>query len=141
MAHPGTEPTRHAARHSRRRSASVAHPRAVSAENARHIPLFSPKDTKLVNMPAIHIDLYEALTEAGVKPDAARRVERQVESAIVNGQEVSRQDMLSRLMSKEDGMLLRADVHKAISAQTLRLLGLVFVMNSVLLALARYLPG
>ena len=34
-----------------------------------------------MHMP-IELSLYEALTEAGVKPDSARRVERQVEAAI-----------------------------------------------------------
>lgn len=45
-----------------------------------------------MNMP-IELSLYEALTEAGVKPDSARRVERQVEAAIVRGQEAVRAEM------------------------------------------------
>ena len=145
-----------------------------------------------MSMPAIQIDLYEALTEAGVKPDAARRVERQVELAIVSGHEAVRSDMLDRLMTKEDGLKLRAelkqdmadlrtelkqdiadlrtelkediadlrtelkqdiaelraefrcditDVHKALGSQTLRILGLVFVMNSAMLAASRYLSA
>ena len=145
-----------------------------------------------MSMPAIQIDLYEALTEAGVKPDAARRVERQVELAIVSGHEAVRSDMLDRLMTQEDGLKLRAelkqdiadlraelkqdtttlrnelkqdiadlrselkqdiadlraefrfditDVHKALGSQTLRILGLVFVMNSAMLAASRYLSG
>ena len=112
-----------------------------------------------MSMPAIQIDLYEALTEAGVKPDTARRVERQVELAIVSGHEAVRSDMLDRLMTKEDGLKLRAelkqdiaelraefrcditDVHKALGSQTLRILGLVFVMNSAMLAASRYLSA
>ena len=31
-----------------------------------------------MSMPLVQLSMYEALTEAGVKPDAARQVERQV---------------------------------------------------------------
>ena len=60
---------------------------------------------------SIQLNLYEALTEAGVSPDKARAVERQLESAIQTGLDMNRKD----IMTKTDGAELKADVLKAIT--------------------------
>ncbi len=109
-----------------------------------------------MNMP-IELSLYEALTEAGVKPDAARRVERQVEAAIVRGQEAVRAEMHDQLMTKADGVLLknelkqdlavvkqdladlRSDMHKALNEQTWKLVTFVVAANGIMLAALKYL--
>ena len=46
-----------------------------------------------MDMPPIRLSMYEALTDAGVKPDAARKVEREVEAAIQAGHEAMRAEM------------------------------------------------
>ena len=56
-----------------------------------------------MSMPLVQLSMYEALTEAGVKPDAARQVERQVEAAIQAGQDAVRAEMREQLMTKADG--------------------------------------
>jgi len=97
-----------------------------------------------MNMP-IELSLYEALTEAGVKPDSARRVERQVEAAITRGQESVRAEMHSQLMTKADGLLLknelkkdiaevRADFNKAMNDQTWKLIVAIVAINGLTLA-------
>jgi len=91
-----------------------------------------------MNMP-IELSLYEALTEAGVKPDSARRVERQVEAAIVRGQEAVRAEMHDQLMTKADGIDLRADMHKALNEQTWKLVTFVVAANGIMLAALKYL--
>lgn len=63
----------------------------------------------------IELSVYEALTDVGVKPDAARRVERQIESAIASGQEAMRREMTDQLMTKADGAGLKADLQKGIA--------------------------
>jgi len=60
---------------------------------------------------SIQLNLYEALTEAGVSPDKARAVERQLENAIQTGLDMNRKD----IMTKTDGAELKADVLKAIT--------------------------
>jgi len=110
-----------------------------------------------MNMPLVHLSMYEALTEAGVKPDTARKVEREVEAAIQAGQDGVRAEMREQLMTKADGQELksglkadmaevrqeiaelRSDVLKAISEQTWRLVGFVVVANGAMLALLKYL--
>ncbi len=93
----------------------------------------------------------EVLTKAGVKPpDATRRVERQVEAAIVCGQEAVRAEMHDQLMTKADGVLLkyelkqdlaglRADIHKALNEQTWKLVTFVVAANGIMLAALKYL--
>ena len=104
-----------------------------------------------MSMPPIQLSMYEALTEAGVKPDAARKVERQVESAIQAGQDAVRAEMREQLMTKTDGQQMKAelkeeigsfrsDVLKAMSEQTWKLVGFVVVANGIMLAVLRLLP-
>lgn len=102
-----------------------------------------------MHMP-IELSLYEALTEAGVKPDSARRVERQVEAAITKGQEAVRAEMHDQLMTKADGVelrnefkqdiaALRTDMHKALNDQTWKLVTFVVAANGIMLAALKYL--
>jgi len=98
-----------------------------------------------MNMP-IELSLYEALTEAGVKPDSARRVERQVEAAISRGQEAVRAEMHDQLMTKADGTKLEAslhkmeaNLHKALNEQTWKLVTFVVAANGIMLAVLKYL--
>ena len=104
-----------------------------------------------MSMPPIQLSMYEALTEAGVKPDAARKVERQVESAIQAGQDAVRAEMREQLMTKADGQQMKAelkevigsfrsDLLKAMNEQTWKLVGFVVVANGIMLAVLRLLP-
>lgn len=61
-------------------------------------------------MPVIQINMYEALTEAGVQPAAARNVERQMEAALQQGHETIRADLFDRLMTKVDGRSMRTSL-------------------------------
>lgn len=114
-----------------------------------------------MDMPAIHIDFYEALTEAGVKPDTAQRVERQVELAIVSSHDAIRQELPERLMTKHDGdamasalrqeaaqtrselrqeiAQLRTELHQGLHGLTWRMVGLLIASHSALLAALKYL--
>ena len=48
----------------------------------------------------IELSVFEALTSAGVAPEKARAVERQLENAIQTGQEKLRAEMRDQLMTK-----------------------------------------
>ena len=116
----------------------------------------------------IELSLYEALTDIGVKPDAARRVERQIEATITQGheaaraqaaksQEIFRAEMLDQLMTKADGLSMkmelkqdiselrqdmsnhRADLLKAMNDQTWKLVTFVVAANGIMLAALKYL--
>jgi len=50
-----------------------------------------------------NLNVFEALTEAGVSPEKARVVERQLESAIQSGHEEIRAEWRDQLMTKADG--------------------------------------
>ena len=108
-----------------------------------------------MSMPLVQLSMYEALTEAGVKPDAARQVERQVEAAIQAGQDAVRAEMREQLMTKADGESLkmelkadlkaeigslRSEILKAMNEQTWKLAGFVVVANGIMLAILRLLP-
>lgn len=58
----------------------------------------------------IELSVFEALTSAGVSPDKARDVERQLENAIQSGQEKLRAEMREQLMTKADGAVLSAKI-------------------------------
>lgn len=58
----------------------------------------------------IQLSIFEALTSAGVSPDKARDVERQLESVIKEGQDAIRTEMRDQLMTKTDGALLSAKI-------------------------------
>lgn len=89
----------------------------------------------------IELSVYEALTDVGVKPDAARRVERQIESAIASGQEAMRREVTDQLMTKADGAGLKADLQKGIAEMqksiadlTWKLVTFVVAANGMMLA-------
>mgnify|MGYP000688648214 CR=1 FL=1 len=63
----------------------------------------------------IELSVFEALTSAGVAPEKARAVERQLENAIQTGQEKLRAEMRDQLMTKADGLQLKTDTLKAIT--------------------------
>lgn len=72
----------------------------------------------------IKLSVFEALTEAGVKPEKARAVERELENAIQSGQDAVRAEMREQLMTKADGNELKtqiATVQADISASETRL--------------------
>ena len=56
---------------------------------------------------SMQIELFEALTEAGIKPEAARKVERQVELAISAGHDALRSELLGIVATKSDVSELR----------------------------------
>ncbi len=56
----------------------------------------------------VQLSMFEALTEIGVKPDAARKVERQMEAAIEAGQDAVRAEMYEQLATKADIAELRS---------------------------------
>jgi uncharacterized protein HemX len=57
---------------------------------------------------SMHIELFEALTEAGIRPEAARKVERQVELAISAGQDSLRAEVFGAVATKADFAELKA---------------------------------
>ena len=63
----------------------------------------------------IELSLFEALTSAGVAPEKARVVERQIENAIQAGHDVIRSEWRDQLMTKADGLQLKTDTLKAIT--------------------------
>lgn len=87
----------------------------------------------------IDLTLYEALTEAGVKPDAAHRVERQFEASILRSQAAVRAEMHEQLMTKADGLRLEATMHKSMTDLTWKLVSFVVAANSIMLAAFKYL--
>ena len=109
----------------------------------------------------VHLSMYEALTEAGIKPDAARKVEREIESAIQAGQDAVRAEMREQVLSRPEATemetrlradiadvetRLRADItgleirmHKALTEQTWKLLDFMTVANGIMLAALRFL--
>lgn len=110
-----------------------------------------------MNMPLIQLSMYEALTEAGVKPDAARKVEREFEAAIQVSQDAVRAEMREHLMTKADGADMKAELKadiasvreeisglrsemlKALNEQTWKLVSFVVVANGIMIALLKYL--
>jgi len=57
---------------------------------------------------SMQIELFEALTEIGIKPEAARKVERQVELAISAGHDALRSELHGIVATKSDVGELRA---------------------------------
>lgn len=58
----------------------------------------------------IKLSVFEALTEAGVTPDKARVVERELETAIQSGQDAARAEMREQVMTKADGAELKSQI-------------------------------
>ena len=74
-----------------------------------------------------NLHIYEALTEAGVKPDTARNVERALEARVSQGEDRVLSNLKDKMFTKADGEALRgeikAELYKALNDQTLRLIG------------------
>ncbi len=58
----------------------------------------------------IDLNLFEALTEAGVKPETARRVEKRTESAFQNGLDAVRAELSTEVFTKADGARLEGQM-------------------------------
>jgi len=69
----------------------------------------------------MQIELFEALTEAGIKPEAARKIERQVEMAIRAGHGSLRSEVGQKTAIKADIAELKVDLRKMIIVQMWRL--------------------
>jgi uncharacterized protein (DUF1499 family) len=72
------------------------------------------KMDSIMNM-AQQLYLYEGLTEAGIKPDAAHRIEREISNAINHTQEVIRTEMNDKLITKADGLEFKVEIKTEIS--------------------------
>lgn len=83
--------------------------------------------------------MYEALTEAGVKPDTARKVERTFENAIVAGQEAMRAEMHDRLATKTELAEMESRLLRAMNDQTWKLVSFVVVANGAMLAIFKFI--
>jgi len=94
-----------------------------------------------MNVVALNIGMYEALVEAGVNPELARNVERKLEAAFQGQQEAFRIHARDELMTKIDGEKLRADFLKTLNDQTWKLISFVAVLNALLVAAMKWLPG
>ena len=88
---------------------------------------------------SIELNMYEALTSAGVEPDAARQVERQFEAAIRAGHESMRTEVRQQLMTKSDGSELKVELLRALNEQTWKLVSFVVVANGIMLAILKYM--
>jgi hypothetical protein len=92
---------------------------------------------------AIQLDLFEALTEAGVKPEAARRVEKSIETAILASQEAirveMRTEMFEHLLTKTDGVQIENRLLKAFNENTWKIVAFVVAANSLMLAFFKVL--
>lgn len=69
----------------------------------------------------IKLSVFEALTEAGVKPEKARAVERELENAIQSGQDAVRTEMRDQLMTKTDAGSLKSELKAEIASVETRL--------------------
>jgi hypothetical protein len=96
----------------------------------------------IMNM-QVTLSLFEALTEAGVKPESARKVERQVEAAIQNGQSDLRSELKEQAFTKADGAQLETrlitELHKSMNDLTWKLVTFVVLANGGMLAIFKYL--
>lgn len=103
-----------------------------------------------MNMPTLDLALFEALTEAGVKPETARRVEKKVESAILAGHDAVRTElrteMFEHLMTKTDGARLEGRIAesetrmlKAINDNTWKMVAFVLAANGLMLTVFKLL--
>lgn len=73
-----------------------------------------------MDMP-IKLSVFEALTEAGVTPDKARAVERELENAIQTGQDAVRAEMRDQLLTKADGVAMKSELKAEMASVETRL--------------------
>ena len=65
--------------------------------------------------------LIEVLTESGIKPESARRIEREVQASIEQGIDRYRIDDRTHVMTKADGVALEQKLHHQITDLELNL--------------------
>jgi len=65
--------------------------------------------------------LFEVLTESGIKPESARRIEREVQASIEQGIDRYRIDDRTHVMTKADGVALEQKLHHQITDLELNL--------------------
>ena len=65
--------------------------------------------------------LFEVLTESGIKPESARRIEREVQASIEQGIDRYRIDDRTHGMTKADGVALEQKLHHQITDLELNL--------------------
>lgn len=101
-------------------------------------------------MSQVAINIFDTLTAAGFKPDAAHKVEREFVSAISAGQEAIREEMRGQFMSKADASTMEtrlekaievmgAKLEKAIDEKAWRVFRFVMLANALMLAAVRLL--
>jgi len=102
----------------------------------------------MMNTSTLNFGMFEALVDAGIKPELARSVERRVETAFEERLEDIRIRAREDLMTKADGGILRvemqaikSDLLKTINDQTWKLVSFVAVLNTLLVAAMKWLPG
>jgi len=120
-----------------------------------------------MNTASLNLHMYEALVDAGVKPELAREVERQVETTFQAQQDrlAKVDEQQTRLMTTLDGETLRtelkseiqklelgiqklegaihdskADMLKIMNDQTWKLVTFVVVFNTLLVGAIKFLP-
>ena len=99
---------------------------------------------------SMQIELFEALPAIGIKPEAARKVERQVELAISAGHDSLRSELLDivatkadvaelRAATKADMAELRAYLHKAINEQMWKLVLFILAATTLTQGMFKFL--
>lgn len=85
-------------------------------------------------MSTMQINIFEALTEAGIKPEAARNVERQMEAALQANQDALRTEIKDYVFTKKDGAELEARLLKSLNDLTWKLVTFVIASNGIMFA-------
>ena len=99
---------------------------------------------------SMQIELFEALTGAGIKAEGARKVGRQVELAISAGNNTLRSELLDivatksdvaelRAATKADMAELKAYLHKAINEQMWKLVLFILAATTLTQGLFKFL--
>lgn len=93
-----------------------------------------------MNMP-IDLHVYEALTEIGVKPESARKVERALEASLGQVEDRVLSSVKDTMFTKTDGeairgeiAALRGEIYKSMNDLTLRLIAAQFAGMGLLFA-------
>ncbi|WP_310615336.1 hypothetical protein [Limnohabitans sp.] len=89
-------------------------------------------------MSTMQINLFEALTDAGVKPEAARNVERQVEAAIQSSHDSIQNQLFTKADAAQLEHRLEVSFHKAINELTWKLVTFVIAANGIMLAALKH---
>jgi hypothetical protein len=98
-------------------------------------------------MAHLNLNLYEAFTQAGINPDAARRIERELEAALSIRHDTLRAEMQAQqLLTKADGLEIKNEIHaletrlhKSFNELTWKMMAFVLTFNGLSLAVFKYL--